>query len=85
MTELLIRLWEYDPLLVIAGAFILGLLVYLEIVRLRVQLINNALGALGEVLHNDAPVDNGGGCVTTLLMLALILILVVGIYLLAMM
>ena len=85
MTELLIHLWNYDPLLVLAGGFILGLLTYLEIMRLRIQLINNALGALGEVIHNNGAGDNGGGCITTLLMLALITMLLLGIYLLAIM
>jgi hypothetical protein len=83
MTELLTRLWQYDPLLVISGGFILILLLYLEVQRLRIQMINSAFNAFGRSMHPSGGQDEVSGCIVSLLGLLAILVMLVAIYLVA--
>lgn len=80
ITGFLTNLWQTDPVLVLALGFILVLLVYLQIMHLRVQLLANALGAVGDVISSSSSNESGGGCVTNLLMLILIIGLLFGIF-----
>jgi len=80
VTGLITNLWQNDPVLVIALGVILILLVYLEIMHLRVQLLANALGAVGDVISSSGSGDSGSGCVTTLLTLILMIGLLFGIF-----
>lgn len=81
VTGFITNLWQHDPLLVIALGFILVLLVYLEIMRLRIRLLANTLSVVGEVFNsNRSSGSDGSGCVTNLLMLVLIIGFLFGIF-----
>ena len=83
MTELLIHVWEQDPLLVISVGLIVVLLVYIEGQRLRIQMINTAFNGLGNSLRGEGGNVEGGGCLANLLALLLVVILLVAIYMVA--
>ncbi|RME83612.1 MAG: hypothetical protein D6775_07670 [Caldilineae bacterium] len=86
-TRFVASIWYADPLLVIALGIIFLLLVYVEIQNIRLRMLSNALHVVSAVLQrSEGDAEDGSiidGCFTTLLMMALIVLLLLGIAALA--
>jgi hypothetical protein len=76
MTAFLQDLLQKDPVLVLAIIIIIVLMVYIEMMRLKIMFITRTLDTAFNSIRNESQ-DEGSGCLGTFVMLIVVFLLMI--------